>query len=170
MTHDYKRNGTASLFAALDLLDGTVCGVVNLRHRHQEFVEFLHKLDREYPKDLDLHLVLDNYGTHKHAAIKAWLAKRPRFHLHFIPTSSSWLNLVEAWFAQLTAKAIVRGSFGNVGQLITAINRFIEANNQTPNRSFGPPQSKPSWRRSTVVDLFLQHTTSGPRQDHLCCS
>ncbi len=132
MTHDYKRNGTASLFAALDLLDGTVTGVVHRRHRHQEFLGFLRKLDRDYPKDLDLHLVLDNYGTHTHPNVKAWLATKPRFHLHFIPTSSSWLNLVESWFAQLTAKAIVRGSFGSIGDLVIAIHRFMEAHNQDP--------------------------------------
>ena len=95
MTHDYKRNGTAALFAALNLLDGTVFGQVQLHHRHQEFLKFLRRLDRAYPKDLDLHLVLDNYGTHGHPKVKAWLSKRPRFHLHFVPTSSSWLNLIE---------------------------------------------------------------------------
>jgi len=129
MTHDHKRNGTAALFAALNLLDGTVLGQVHLRHRHQEFLRFLRRLDREYPADLDLHLVLDNYGTHGHPKVKTWLAARPRFHLHFVPTGSSWLNLIELWFSQLTNRAIRRGSFAGVGELVTAIHNYIDAHN-----------------------------------------
>ncbi|HEY8654564.1 MAG TPA: IS630 family transposase [Dermatophilaceae bacterium] len=132
MTHDYKRNGTAALFAALNLLDGTVLGQVHLRHRHQEFLSFLRRLDREYPADLDLHLVLDNYGTHGHPKVKAWLALRPRFHLHFVPTGSSWLNLIEIWFSQLTNRAIRRGSFAGVGELVIAIHAYIDAHNTDP--------------------------------------
>ena len=132
MTHDYKRNGTAALFAALNLLDGTVLGQVQLHHRHQEFLRFLRRLDRAYPKDLDLHLVLDNYGTHGHPKVKAWLSKRTRFHLHFVPTSSSWLNLIEVWFSQLTNRAIRRGSFAGVGELVIAIHRYIDAHNADP--------------------------------------
>jgi transposase len=132
MTHDYKRHGTAALFAALNLLDGTVLGEVHLRHRHQEFLSFLRRLDRQYPKDLDLHLVLDNYGTHGHPKVRAWLSSRPRFHLHFVPTGSSWLNLIEVWFSQLTNRAIRRGSFGGVGELVTAIHGYIEAHNHDP--------------------------------------
>jgi transposase len=132
MTHDYKRNGTAALFAALNLLDGSVVGQVHLRHRHQEFLRFLHKLDQEYPTDLDLHFVLDNYGTHGHPKVKAWLAKRPRFHLHFVPTGSSWLNLIEVWFSQLTNRAIRRGSFVGVGDVVIAIHTYIEAHNNKP--------------------------------------
>ena len=132
MTHDYKRNGTAALFAALNLLDGTVLGQVHLQHRHQEFLSFLRRLDREYPKDLDLHLILDNYGTHGHPKVKAWLSSRPRFHLHFVPTSSSWLNLIEVWFSQLTNRAIRRGSFAGVGELVIAIHGYIEAHNADP--------------------------------------
>lgn len=132
MTHDYKRHGTAALFAALNLLDGTVLGQVHLHHRHQEFLSFLRRLDREYPKDLDLHLILDNYGTHGHPKVKAWLAKRQRFHLHFVPTGSSWLNLIEVWFSQLTNRAIRRGSFTGVGELVTAIHHYIEAHNANP--------------------------------------
>ena len=104
MTHDYKRHGTTTLFAALNVLEGTVIGECMPRHRHQEFLKFLRRLDREFPRELDLHLILDNYGTHKHDAVKAWLAKHPRFKLHFTPTSSSWLNLVERWFGKLTDK------------------------------------------------------------------
>jgi len=100
--------------------------------RHQEFLSFLRRLDREYPKDLELHLILDNYGTHGHPKVKAWLSQRPRFHLHFVPTSSSWLNLIEVWFSQLTNRAIRRGSFGAVGQLVTAIHRYMEAHNADP--------------------------------------
>ena len=132
MTHDYKRHGTAALFAALDLLDGTVIGQVHLRHRHQEFLKFLARLEREFVKDLELHLILDNYGTHTHPKVKAWLAKHPRFQLHFIPTGSSWLNLIERWFAELTNKAIRRGSFAGVGELVTAIHAFLDASNQDP--------------------------------------
>lgn len=132
MTHDYKRNGTAALFAALNMLDGTVVGQVHLRHRHQEFLRFLCRIDREYPADLDLHLVLDNYGTHGHPKVKAWLAKHPRFHFHFVPTSSSWLNLIETWLSQLTNRAIRRGSFTGVGELVTAIHAFIDAHNSDP--------------------------------------
>jgi transposase len=132
MTHDYKRHGTAALFAALNLLDGTVLGQVHLHHRHQEFLKFLRRLDREYPKDLDLHLILDNYGTHGHPEVKAWLSKRSRFHLHYVPTSSSWLNLIETWFSQLTNRAIRRGSFTGVGELVVAIHRYIDAHNADP--------------------------------------
>ncbi len=132
MTHDYKRHGTAALFAALNLLEGTVVGQVHLRHRHQEFLKFLVRLDREFDKDLELHLILDNYGTHTHPKVKAWLAKHPRFKLHFIPTGSSWLNLIERWFAELTNKAIRRGSFSGVGDLVVAIHKFLEASNRDP--------------------------------------
>ena len=111
MTHDYKRNGTTTLFAALNTLDGSVVGECLPRHRHQEFLKFLRTLDREFPPELDLHLIVDNYRTHKHDNVNAWLAKHPRFHLHFTPTSSSWLNLVERFFGQITDKAIRRGIF-----------------------------------------------------------
>ena len=132
MTHDYKRNGTAALFAALNLLEGTVVGQIYLRHRHQEFLKFLARLNREFPKSLDLHLILDNYGTHTHPKVKAWLAKHDRFHLHFIPTSSSWLNLIERWFGELSNKAIRRGSFAGVGDLVIAIHEFLDATNRDP--------------------------------------
>jgi transposase len=132
MTHDYKRNGTTCLFAALNVLDGTVIGTCYPRHRHEEFLKFLRKIDREVPRTLDLHLILDNYGTHKHPNVKRWLKKHPRFHLHFTPTSSSWLNLIERWFAEITRKRIRRGVFRSVPELIAAIKEFIEINNQNP--------------------------------------
>ncbi len=132
MTHDYKRNGTTTLFAALDVLTGTVIGECLPRHRHIEFLKFLRRIDREVPKGLQVHLILDNYSTHKHENVKKWLAKHPRFHLHFTPTSSSWLNLVERWFGKLTDKAIRRGVFHSVPELITAIETYLAANNNNP--------------------------------------
>lgn len=132
MTHDYKRNGTTTLFGALNILDGKVIGQCHARHRHQEWLKFLRRLDREFSPGLKLHLVMDNYGTHKEPHVKAWLKKHPRFVCHFIPTSSSWLNLVERWFGELTAKAIRRGTFLSVSDLQAAIDRFLEAWNQNP--------------------------------------
>ncbi len=132
MTHDYKRHGTTSLFAALNVLDGTVVGNCYERHRHQEFLKFLRRLDRAFPKGKVLHLILDNYGTHKHPNVKAWLEKHPRFHLHFTPTSSSWLNLIERWFGHLTKKQLRRGVFASVDDLIRAIDEFIEVTNDDP--------------------------------------
>ena len=132
MTHDYKRNGTTTLFAALNVLTGAVIGECLPRHRHEEFLKFLRKVDREVPKGLAIHMILDNYATHKHPDVKAWLEKHPRFHLHFIPTSSSWLNLVERWFRDITDKAIRRGVFHSVPDLITAIEAYLNANNASP--------------------------------------
>src|SRR5437016_8565943 len=132
MTHDYKRNGTTTLFAALNMLDGTVIGTCMPRHRHQEFIRFLQLINVKTPLDLDLHLIVDNYGTHKQPRVQSWLRRHPRFHLHFIPTSSSWLNMVERWFREITDKRIRRGSFRNVPDLIAAINQYIQANNQNP--------------------------------------
>lgn len=133
MTHDYKRNGTTCLFAALEVLQGKVIGQCYSRHRHQEFLRFLHRLDAEFPGEVPLHLVMDNYGTHKHPNVQAWLKRHPRFVPHFVPTSSSWLNLVERWFGELTAKAVRRGSFASVKDLEAAIARFLEAWNENPN-------------------------------------
>jgi len=132
MTHDYKRNGTTTLFAALSVLDGKVTGECHSRHRHQEWLKFLRRLDREFPPELELHCVMDNYGTHKEPHVQAWLKKHPRFVCHFIPTSSSWLNLVERWFEELSEKAIRRGSFVSVADLQTAIDSFLGAWNQQP--------------------------------------
>jgi len=132
MTHDYKRNGTTTLFAALEVLHGRVVGQCFQRHRHQEFLRFLRRLDEEFPAPTPLHLVLDNYGTHKHPKVKAWFDRHPRFVAHFIPTSSSWLNMVERWFACLSTKAIRRASFVSVPDLKRAIEDFLEAWNDQP--------------------------------------
>jgi transposase len=132
MTHDYKRNGITTLFAALSLLDGKVMGQCESRHRHQEFLKFLRRLDREFPGDRELHLVLDNYGTHKTPEVQSWLKRHRRFVPHFIPTSSSWLNLVERWFRELTEKAVRREAFVSVPDLVPAIEAFLAAWNENP--------------------------------------
>jgi transposase len=132
MTHDYKRHGTTTLFAALNLLDGKVIGDCMPRHRHQEFLRFLKKIDSETPGELDLHLVVDNYGTHKHPRIRSWIHRHPRFHLHFTPTSSSWLNMIERWFRELTDRRIRRGVFPSVHDLIAAIEDYLNNHNQNP--------------------------------------
>jgi transposase len=132
MTHDYQRNGTTTLCAALNVLQGTVVGECMPRHRHQEFQRFLRRLDGEFPPHLDLHLVVDNYGTHTHPKVKHWLTKHRRFRLHFTPTSSSWLNLVEGWFGKLTDKRIRRGTFFSVEELQRAIEEYLEENNKQP--------------------------------------
>jgi len=145
MTHDYKRHGTTTLFAALNVLDGKVIGECHSRHRHQEWLKFLRRLDREFPQGVSLHLVMDNYGTHKEPHVKAWLKKHPRFVCHFVPTSSSWLNLVERWFRELTEKAIRRGSFLSVPDLKKAIEEFMDAWNENP---------KPFVWKATVEDII----------------
>jgi len=132
MTHDYKRNGTTTLFAALEVLQGKVIGQCYARHRHQEFLKFLRRLDQEFPGEIPLHLVMDNYGTHKEPRVRVWLKRHTRFVCHFVPTSSSWLNLVERWFAELTRKRIRRGSFGSVEDLKKAIEEFLAAWNEKP--------------------------------------
>jgi transposase len=144
MTHDYKRNGTPTLFAALNILDGKVIGECHARHRHQEWLKFLRRLDREFPSGLKLHLVMDNYGTHKEPHVQAWLKKHPRFVCHFVPTRSSWLNLVERWFRELSDKAIRRGSFVSVPDLKQTIDEFMQAWNQNP---------KPFIWTATVEDI-----------------
>jgi transposase len=132
MTHDYKRNGTTTLFAALDVLEGRLIGQCMPRHRHQEFIKFLKRIDAETPPELDLHLIVDNYATHKHPKVEAWLKRHKRFYLHFIPTSSSWLNLVERWFREITDKRIRRGVFQSVEPLIEAIRAYIDEHNDDP--------------------------------------
>ena len=132
MTHDYKRNGTTTLFAALNVLTGVVIGQCLPRHRHEELLVFLRRVNREVAKPLQVHLILDNYATHKHPDVRAWLARNPRFHLHFTPTSSSWLNLVERWFRELTDKALRRGSFNSVPDLISSIEEYMAAHNDDP--------------------------------------
>lgn len=131
-THDYKRHGTTSLFAALDLKTSRVIGQFHHRHRSAEFRRFLDTIEAQVPADLDVHLILDNYGTHKTAVIRKWLLKRPRFHVHFTPTYGSWLNLVERWFAELTNKRIRRGVFRSVRELESAIREYIDFHNEAP--------------------------------------
>ncbi|BCH29931.1 IS630 family transposase [Mesorhizobium sp. L-8-10] len=149
MTHDYKRHGTTTLFAALDVKTGAVIGECQPKHRAKEFIRFLRTIDRNTPKSLDVHLIVDNYSTHKTQAVKDWLAKHPRFKLHFIPTSSSWLNQVERFFAEITRKRIRRGVFTSVAQLETAICDYLDAHNADP---------KPFvWTKSADVILAKVH-------------
>jgi transposase len=132
VTHDYVRHGTTTLFAALDVANGQILAQCKPRHRHQEFLSFLRHIEANVPENLDVHLVVDNYGTHKHARVKAWLAKRPRFHVHYTPTYSSWLNQVERWSGLITQRAIRRGSFDSVPDLKRKINEYVEHYNQHP--------------------------------------
>jgi transposase len=132
MTHDYKRNGTTTLFAALNVAEGRLIGKCMNRHRHQEWIKFLKLIDVETPVELDLHLIVDNYATHKHPKVKSWLKRHPRFHMHFTPTASSWLNLVERWFREITNQRIRRGTFHNVKQLQQAITDYIDKHNEEP--------------------------------------
>ena len=132
ITSDYKRHGTTTLFAALNAVDGTVIGTCMDKHRHEEFLRFLRTIDKEVPKGLAVHMILDNYATHKHKDVVAWLAKHPRFQLHFTPTSSSWLNLVERWFRDLSGKALRRGVFHSVPDLIAAIEKYMQVHNIEP--------------------------------------
>ena len=133
MTHDYVRNGTTTLFAALEMAEGTLIGACMPRHRHQEWIKFLQLIDAQTPSELALHLIADNYRTHKHPKVQTWLSKHPRFHMHFIPTSSSWLNLVERWFREITEKRIRRESFSSVKQLIATITDYIAHHNGAPH-------------------------------------
>ena len=132
MTHDYIRHGTTTLFAALNVLEGKIIGQCMSRHRHQEFIRFLNKINRETPADLQLHLIVDNYATHKHPKVRAWLERHPRFHFHFTPTSASWLNAVEGFFAKLTRQRLKRGAFTGVADLQAAINRYLAETNDNP--------------------------------------
>ena len=132
MTHDYKRNGTATLFAALNTLDGKVIGLCQERHRHQEWIHFLRLVDDATPEHKQLHLIVDNYATHKHPAVQRWLKRHPRFHIHFTPTSASWLNMVERFFRDLTANRLRRGVFRDVIELVTAIEDYVDHHNEQP--------------------------------------
>lgn len=131
-SHDYVRNGTTSLFAALDIATGKVIGSLHHRQRHQEFLRFLEKVDTAIPESLDIHLVMDNYGTHKMPKVKRWFARRPRYHLHFTPTSASWLNQVERFFGLLTDRRLRRGTFGSVRELESAIRDYLAHHNENP--------------------------------------
>jgi len=132
MTHDSKRNGTTSLFAALNVLDGTIISVCYPRHRHQEWLKFLKLIKSQVPDDKEVHLICDNYATHKHAKVRAWAKRNPHFHFHFTPTSASWLNMIERFFRDLSEKALKRGIFYNVDDLVGAINEYINAHNENP--------------------------------------
>ena len=132
MTHDYKRHGTTTLFAALNTLDGTVIGTCMKRHRHEEWLQFLRLIDRRTPKDTELHLIVDNYATHKHPVVRTWLERHPRFHIHFTPTSASWANMVERFFRDLTENQLRRGVFRSVADLEHAICTYLEEHNQQP--------------------------------------
>jgi transposase len=145
MTHDYKRNGTATLFAALNTLDGTVISMCDDRHRHQEWLRFLRVIDNLNPGQKEIHLIADNYATHKHPKVQRWLAKHSRFHMHFTPTSSSWLNMVERFFRDLTYKRIRRGVFRDVEELVMAIGEYIDHHNRAP---------KPFIWTATAIDIL----------------
>ena len=132
MTHDYKRNGTTTLFAALNILDGKVIGTCMPRHRHQEWLKFLRLIDQQTPRDKEIHIIIDNYSTHKHPAVQNWMQKHPRFHAHYTPTSASWLNMVERFFRDLTDKQLRRGIFRSVGELIASIEAYLEHYNSDP--------------------------------------
>ena len=132
MTHDYKRNGTTTLFAALNVLNGQVIAQCQPRHRHEEWLKFLRQIDRSTPKDKELHLICDNYATHKHPNVRAWLDKHPRFNMHFTPTSASWLNMVERFFRDITENRLRRGVFTSVPDLIKAINEYVAVHNDNP--------------------------------------
>jgi transposase len=160
MTHDYKRNGTTTLFAALDVVEGRLIGQCMPRHRHQEFIKFLKRIDAETPPGLDLHLIVDNYATHKHPKVQSWLKRHRRFHLHFIPTSSSWLNLVERWFREITTKRIRRGVFRSVGQLIEAIEAYIDDNNSAPTPFVWTAKAKDILEKVARARAVLDKITS----------
>jgi transposase len=170
MTHDYKRNGTTTLFAALNVLDGKVIGECHSRHRHQEWLKFLRRLDAGFPPQLKLHLVMDNYGTHKEPHLQAWLKKHPRFVCHYVPTSSSWLNLVERWFRELTEKAIRRGSFVCAGS--QAGDRGIYASLEPKPQAVhlerhrrGHPQRDRSRAGQDGADQTRIHPAQGEKED-----
>lgn len=155
LTHDYKRHGTTTLFAALNVLDGKVVGQCQARHRHQEFLKFLRRLEKEFPRR-DLHLILDNYGTHKHPKVRQWLAKRPRFVLHCTPHSASWLNLVERWFRELTDKRIRRGVFHSVDELTAAIEAYIDGHNEDPKPSVWSATAEQILRKVSKCKTILE--------------
>jgi len=129
VTHDYRRHGTTTLFAALDAAKGTVISRCRRRHRHQEYLDFLRQIEKNVPEELDVHVIVDNYATHKHPRVKRWLAVRPRFHVHFTPTYASWLNQVEIWFNRITQRAIRRGTFRSVKELVAKIDRYVRSSN-----------------------------------------
>ena len=162
MTHDYKRHGTTTLFAALDVATGEVVHECLPRHRHQEFLRFLRKIERSVASELDIHVILDNYATHKHPAVRAWLDKHPRVHFHFIPTSSSWLNLVERFFSELTTRQLKRLAVTSVDQLIEAINHYIDRRNDNPTPFVWTASAQSIIPRSAKRKRLWLHSTRPP--------
>jgi transposase len=160
MTHDYKRNGTTTLFAAIELLSGTVIGECMARHRHQEWIKFLRSIDEQTPAHLELHLIVDNYATHKHPRVQSWLKRRPRFHIHFTPTSASWLNLIERFFRDLTEREIRRGTFQNVDALIEVITAYISHHNSEPKSFKWTATADQIMEKVARAKLRLQKTAS----------
>ena len=160
MTHDYKRNGVTTLFAALNMLTGQVLSMTDQLHRHQEWLRFLKIIDRQTPKDKQLHLIVDNYATHKHPEVKAWLAKHPRFQMHFTPTSSSWLNMVERFFRDITDKRIRRGVFTSVSELEAAIDEYIAAHNAKPKPFIWTAKASDILAKVTRARAALNKNTS----------
>jgi transposase len=160
MTHDYKRNGTTTLFAAIELLSGTVIGECMARHRHQEWIKFLRSIDEQTPAHLELHLIVDNYATHKHPRVQSWLKRHPRFHIHFTPTSASWLNLIERFFRDLTEREIRRGTFQNVDALIEVITAYIGQHNSEPKSFKWTATADQIMEKVARAKLRLQKTAS----------
>jgi len=160
MTHGYKRNGTTTLFAALSMSDVKIIGHCMPRHRHQESIRFLKKINAESPPTLQLHLIVDNYSTHKHPRIQSWLRRHPRFNLHFTPTSGSWLNMVERWFRELTQKQIRRSSFHIVPALVRVIEQYTEIHNRKPQVFVWSAPFKRFWRKSANVKKRWTHHNS----------
>ena len=160
MTHDYKRNGTTTLFAAIELLSGTVIGECMARHRHQEWIKFLRSIDEQTPAHLELHLIVDNYATHKHPRVQSWLKRHHRFHIHFTPTSASWLNLIERFFRDLTEREIRRGTFQNVDALIDVITAYIDQHNSEPKSFKWTATADQIMEKVARAKLRLQKTAS----------
>ena len=161
MTHDYKRNGTTSLFAAMNVLDGTVISQYHSRHRHQEWLKFLKMIKSEVPADKEVHLICDNYATHKHPKVHSWLRRHRRFHMHFIPTSSSWLNMIERWFREITDKRIRRGTFHNTKQLQQAIRDYIDEHNENPETFTWTAKAETIIEKVSRARAVLYKTSSG---------
>ncbi len=160
MTHDYKRNGTATLFAALNTANGEVFGLCQQRHRHQEWLKFLRLIEHTIPAHRQIHLICDNYATHKHPTVQRWLARRPRFHLHFTPTSASWLNMVERFFRDLTQNRLRRGVFRDLEELIMAIGAYIDRNNQSPKPFIGTARADDILAKVTRARRTLNNSHS----------
>lgn len=147
MTHDYKRNGTATLFAALDALQGDVISMCEDRHRHQEWLKFLRVIDDIVPPKKQIHMIVDNYATHKHPKVSRWLSRHPRFHMHFTPTGCSWLNMVERFFRDLTQNRLRRGTFHSIEELIQAIGNYIDHHNESPKPFIWTAKAEISWKK-----------------------